>query len=294
MAFKPRTINEIFVQMVTEKNTQPHINSLLPTIDDEQTLLADLNSPSKVADWRLLFYLVAVAIWILENFFALFMKDVENIAANSRPGTALWYQQESFKFQFGYSLVYDTALLKYVYAVDDPNARIVARCAVVESGNYVRIKVAKLVANVVTPFSTPELAAFDAYIDDIKFAGTDTVTYSQFPDLLKLALKVYYNPLVIAANGSLLSTPAVFPVEDAINNFITNLPFNGVLELSELVDAIQAVPGVEDVILLTAEAKYALLAYAAIVERYIADAGYLVIDPVYPLNTQLTYQPYGV
>jgi hypothetical protein len=289
-----RTIAEIYQQLVTEKNTQPHINAMQPAIDDEQTLLADLNTPSKVAVWRLIFYVVAVAIWINEKLWDIMKAEVEDIAANSRPGTSLWYQQEALKFQYGYSLVWNPVRLKYEYAVDDPLARIVKRCAVVEGGGFLRIKAAKLVSNVVTPLSTPELAAFDAYIQDIKFAGTDTIVSSYLPDLLKVAVKIYYNPLVFAANGSLLSAPGSFPVEDAINNFIATLPFNGVFELSEFVDSMQAVPGVEDVILLTVEAKYSLLAYSAIVERYIPNAGYMVIDPLFPLNTQLQYQAYGV
>ncbi|MEI2758961.1 MAG: hypothetical protein V9G42_05940 [Bacteroidia bacterium] len=289
-----RTVSEIYQQLVSEKNTQPHINSLTPVIDDEQTLLSDLTTPSKVAVWRLIFYIVAVALWIHETLWDLMKKQLEDIAAYSRPGTALWYQQEAFKFQFGDSLVWNPTTLKYEYAVIDATKQIIKRCAVVEGGGFVRIKVAKLVSGVLTPLTSAELAAFDAYINDIKFAGTDTICSSFLPDLLKLAYKIYYNPLVLAADGSQLSNPAVFPVEDAINNFISNLPFNGVFELSELVDAIQAASGVEDVIQISAEAKYGLLAYNAIVERYLPNAGYLIVDPLFPLNTQLTYQAYGV
>lgn len=289
-----RTVTEIYQQLVAEKNTQPHINSLQPTIDDEQTLLADLTTPSKVAAWRLIFYIVAVAIWVHESLWDLMKKQLEDIAAFSRPGTSLWYQQESFKFQFGDNLVWNAATMKYEYATVDLLKQIIKRCAVVEGGGFVRIKVAKLVSGVVTPLSSAELAAFDAYINDIKFAGTDTICSSYLPDLLKLVYKIYYDPLVLAANGSLLSNPAIFPVEVAINNFISNLPFNGVFELSELIDAMQAASGVEDVIQVSAEAKYALLPYAPIVERYMPNAGYLIIDPLFPLNTQLTYQAYGV
>lgn len=289
-----RSVNQIYQQLVSEKNTQPHISALQPNVDDEQTLLADLNTPSKVANWRLIFYIVAVAQWIEETLWDIFLKEVEDIAAASRPGTALWYQEQAFKFQYGDLLVWNPTLLKYEYNPVDVTKQIVKRCAVVEGGGFLRIKVAKLVSGVVTPLTSPELAAFDQYVQDVKFAGTDTIVSSSLPDLLRMNLKIYYNALKIAANGSFLSNPAVFPIEDAINNYVASLPFNGILELSELVDAIQAVDGVEDVILNSAEARYASLAYAAIVERYLSNAGYLIVDPLYPLNTSITYQAYVV
>ena len=92
-----RSVNQIYQQLVAEKNTQPHISSLQPNVDDEQTLLADLNTPSKVANWRLIFYIVAVAQWIEERLWDIFLQEVEDIAAASRPGTALWYQEQAFK-----------------------------------------------------------------------------------------------------------------------------------------------------------------------------------------------------
>ena len=51
-----RTIGEIYDLLVAEKNNQPTLAALQPAIDDEQTLLSDLTSASKVAIWRLWLY----------------------------------------------------------------------------------------------------------------------------------------------------------------------------------------------------------------------------------------------
>ena len=110
-------------------------------------------------------------------------------------------------------------------------------------------------------------------------------------DLLKLFYKIYYNPLVLAPDGSLLSEASTFPVQNTINSFIKSLQFNGEFNLTALTDALQKTEGVVDPVLTSAEAKFGSYQYQPIVDFYVANAGYLKIDTDFPLSNTLTYIP---
>lgn len=282
-----RSIAEIYNEMITEKESSAALDALLPADETYENLLANLTSASKVAAWRLLFFIVAVSIWIHETLFDNFRDEIEARAAELYVGVPLWYRDQCYKFQYGDELVWDG--LKYGYAEIDEEALIIERAAVIEVGSQVRIKVAKLEADLPAPLTTDELEAFELYMNSIKVAGTNIAVISRDADLLKVAYTVYYDPLVMNSDGELISDDTIKPVEIAINNYIQELPFDGVLNLTKLTDQVQAAEGVIDPLLTTAEAKYGLLEYEAIAREYNADAGHMKIDPLFPLSTQITY-----
>src|SRR5690606_22382174 len=92
-------------------------------------------------------------------------------------GTLIWYRQQCFEFQYGDSLTWNGN--KYVYAVPNTLKQIIKRAAVVDSGGQVVIKIAKLSGTTPVPLSAGELSAFDAYINQVKFAGTNILTISR-------------------------------------------------------------------------------------------------------------------
>jgi len=280
-----RTIPVIYDAIILEKETFNALDTLLPLGDNFEDLLIDINSPSKVAIWRLWAFVIAVSIFVLETLWDVARVEIQDQAEATITGTEIWWRNEALLFQFGDDLVFNGK--KFVYQVIDPTKQIVAQAAVVTTGRQIRIKVVK--ENNV-PLDTAELAAFIAYINQISFAGTNPVGISQVPDLLKVFYRIIYDPLVLQADGSLISDPAVFPVEDAINSFLTGLDFNGALVLTKMTDAVQAAEGVIDPILLTAEAKFAALPYAPIVDSYLTNGGNIVIDTVsFPLSATTTY-----
>ncbi len=285
-----KTPSQWYDDIVAEKNNFTQLQALQPNIDDAQTLLSDCNSPSKVAQWRLWIWVCAVGAWIqevmLEKYLALTIT-----AASRQYGTLSWYPKIALEFQIGDPLVWLTDEQRYGYAIIDPAKQIVKKVAVLETNGQVRIKVANYVSNVITPLTPVELAAFDSYINDLRPAGINTAVISRNPDLLKLSLKVTYDPLLLKATGESLTTPGTYPVEDAIVNYLTQLDFGGVMLVNSLLDALQQVAGVVDPVLLSAEAKYGLLPYTAFTESYLSDAGYMIIDPLFPLNTSITYLP---
>jgi hypothetical protein len=289
-----RTVDQIYQELVTEKNNQATLTGLQPAIDDEQTLLSDLTTPSRVAEWRLWLYMVALAIRTHEAIFDAFKIFIENLIANNQAGTARWLTTKAKEFQLGSALVWMDGQWRYDNTGLTPSAiealKIIKRAAVVETGGQIRIKVAKLAGSVVTPLTGPEKTAFSLYITSLAPAGSNLVVISNAPDKMKLSGTIVVDPQIINPNdGSLLSNPSVFPISDAINNYLGDLPFNGRFTTTEFIDAIQKAPGTKRPLIPTIQAKYGALPYSSITDTYIPDAGYLIIDPAFPLNLNLTY-----
>lgn len=284
-----RTLTEIYDALASEKADQIELTELLPDLDSSQQLLADLNTTSRVARWRLMLWVVATAVWAHEKLWDIFKAEVEALAAASHIGTLPWYVEKARGFQYGYDLELVNNVPAYVD--DVPEARIIARAAAKEQGGLVLLKVAKDVSGELQPLSAPEMTAFEAYIDEVKMAGVIVNVISELPDLLRLTATVYYDPLVMAADGSLILEPGVKPVEDAVNGYLANLPFNGALVLTQLVDAMQRARGVINPVLEDAQAKYGAFPFAPFTVEYIARAGYLKVADAYPLSTTITYVP---
>lgn len=278
-----RDLKAIYDAIATEKNAQAELNGLQPAIDTSQSLLTDITTGSKVAIWRLWAWITAVAIWAHEKQWDVFKASVDAVAASAVPGTPKWYRDQALKFQYGYQLQWlDNT---FSYDTIDEAAKIIKRAAVIEAGGQVRVKVAKLSGSNPVPLSSAELTAFTAYMKQIRFAGTNLAATSGNADLLKIGYTVYYDPLI--AEATVKSA-----VEAAINSHISNLEFNGKLILTKLTDAIQEVTGVINPVLTLAQAKFGGNPYASIVNEYQSDAGYITIDPAFPLSTQITYTPY--
>ncbi|HRF82631.1 MAG TPA: hypothetical protein PL070_21400 [Flavobacteriales bacterium] len=201
-----------------------------------------------------------------------------------------WYVEKAKQFQYGY----DLTIVNNVPAYDlvDPFSMIVERAAGRENGVIVLLKVAKLVGGVVTPLEPGELEAFTAYMDAMKMAGTTLNVVSLPADVFNVDLTVFYDPLVLDSAGALILQPSVKPVEDAVNNYLSNVPFDGRYRRSALQDAVQAVPSVRDVVVNNLQAKHGLLPYAAVPIHYDAVSGHAKVDPDHPLAATVTYIPY--
>jgi hypothetical protein len=282
-----RTVAQIYLSIIAEKNNQTSLNALQPAIDSEQQLLSDVASPSKVADWRIWAYIMAIVIWTHEVLWDLFKSEVDAIVADAIPGTARWLRNQALLFQYGDSLTWIDN--KYQYAVIDATKQIIKFSAVIETGGQIRLKVAKLVGGVPTKLNSTELAAFQVYINQIKFAGTNVLIISYDPDLLKITYSVKYDPLVLAADGSLISDPSIFPVENALNAYISGIEWAGIFNFTKSTDAIQAASGIVDPVITAAEGKPYAGSYAVINQNYESVAGYMQIDPAFPLSSTITY-----
>jgi len=284
-----RTVSQIYDALIAEKEALDNLAGLQPSPDEFQTFLQDLTSPSKVAIWRLFLYVVAFGHWVIE---VLYDRHVETVTALKYvliTGTVRWYQQKALEFQYGDALTWNGS--QYVYNPVTLANQIVKRAAVIDAGGIVRVKVAKLDVDGVTPIplTAPENVSFTAYMESIAFAGVNIIVISTSADDVIINAVVYYDPLVLTPTGESILNAGVYPAEDAINGYISNLPFNGVFNKTALVDAMQAAEGVVDPVLGVLSARYGSNPFALVGDNYTAFAGHMTIDSGSPLNTTLTY-----
>jgi hypothetical protein len=178
------------------------------------------------------------------------------------------------KFQLGYELVWDGN--KYVYAVDDAAARIITRCAIQDDGGIIRVKVAKGASPV--QLSSAEETSFNAYMQQIKFAGSNLLVVNFPSDKLRFQIDIYYNAQVelpvIRAN-----------CEAAILGYLANFEFNGRVIAANLTDALQRVEGVViPVINFLDRSTVDAPAWQPVGVEYQTSAGYAEVSPSFGFN----------
>lgn len=223
-----RTLEEITNDIVAAKEAQASLDGL--------------TSDSATAIWKLWVNIMAYFIWFHETLWDLYKQEVTAIANSQKAGTASWYQQQALLFQYGDPLVFINNVP--TYAVINDELKIVKECSVTEtSDGIVFIKVAKEpTPGSPEPLTTPELDAFKAYVDDIKFAGTLTAVISQEADEIAISGEVFYN--------ALYDVPALqAALEAALDDYRKNLPFNGIVKVNSIIDVVQGVEGINDFVI---------------------------------------------
>lgn len=221
--------------------------------------LAGLSSTSKVAMYRLFAYIVAFSIWTLEMMYDTHRAEVVNLLLTQKSGRLPWYRTMALRFQFGFTLETDSDY--FFNGVADAEmieaSKIVKYAAVVESeeSSRVIIKIAGAAGEVLQPITSAQEAAFIAYINEVKWAGVQVEVVNFLPDKLSLTLQIKRDPLLLESDG----TSILYgnnPVVDALKEFMRELPFDGDLRLSALVDKLQAVEGVLDATVLYAQSAW--------------------------------------
>ena len=204
---------------------------------------ADFNNTfSKVSIESLILYIIAASIWTLEKLFDTHTAEVTDYIATMKPHSLRWYVEKAKAFMYGVPLINGTDQHNTEGMTDEQinQAKIVTFAACTEANATLYLKVAKAGP---APLTTDEKAAFVAYLHEIKDAGVRIDVISEHGDYLNLNMVIYYDPLLINANGENKATGNKV-VEDAIKGYIEYIPFNGEFRKNELEDAIQAVEGV--------------------------------------------------
>lgn len=253
---------------------------------------ADFNNTfSKVSIESLLLYIVAVGIWTLERLFDTHTAEVTDYIATMKPHSLRWYVEKAKAFMYGVPLIDGTDRHDTAGMTDEQiaQAQIVTFAACTEANATLYLKVAKAGPE---PLTTDEKAAFVAYLHEIKDAGVRIDVISERGDYLKLDMVIYYDPLLINANGE-SKADGTKVVNQAIKEYIENIPFNGEFRKNELEDAIQAVDGVVMVEFVAAyhSETGAADTYDEVVPYCKPSSGYFKFD-----NADLsdvTYQPYA-
>lgn len=236
----------------------------------------------------ILFFAFAFGVWVSEKIFDLHKQEVTDLINNMKPHSLLWYANKSKAFEYGYALMADSDLYDNAGLTDEQIAasKIVDYAAVVEQERGLRIKVATDTGTDLGPLSTGQLDSFIAYMQRVKDAGVKLLITTAVADALRLSLLIKYDPLVLNSEGKRIDGTVENPVQDAVNNYLKNLPFNGKLELVKLVDELQKVEGVVAPYITEANARYGALPFTSFPDQvYTPDAGYLrIYDAVTDLN----------
>jgi len=235
-----RTIDTIKAELTTSWMNNPHLQEAYGFSTGE-----DFNKRfSRVSIESLLLYIVAASIWTLEKLFDTHTAEVTDYIATMKPHTLRWYVDKAKAFMCR-PLLPGTDQFDTTGMTDEDiaAARIITFAACTESNATLYMKVAKAGP---TPLKPEEKAAFEAYLHEVKDAGVRIDVTSQEGDHLTMDMTIYYNPLLMNGSGESKNaqTAGMKLVEEAIKNYIENIPFNGEFRKNELEDAIQQIEGV--------------------------------------------------
>lgn len=249
--------------------------------------LADLTSDSKTSIWGLMFYCVAYAMNILYELFTQHRKEIDDKIANQKTHRLAWIQQMYLKFQYGFALLPESDLFDNGNATAEEieQSKIIKYCAVNESDTQreVIIKIATEVNEELSPVDAEKMEAIYEYTSQIKGVGVPYRIINYLPDLLRLNIRIFRDPLVLDVNGMNRNT-AKYPVVDALKEFMKELPFDGALQLQDLANKLEQVPGVKLVSIDLAQSAWinpqsnSYGDFTSIDVRKVPDSGYFKIE----------------
>lgn len=229
--------------------------------------LAGLTSQSKAAIWRLMVFVVAFSIWLLETLFDQHKKEIDTAIYEQKSGTSRWYRNMSLAFQYGIDLIADSDQFETGYTFDNETvkytdsqieaSKIIKYCSVKESTEIssLTIKVAGESADGLEPLSEEQLESFAQYLNEIKYAGVKLNVVNNPADQLVLVMQIYRDVLVLDSTGSSIKLGGK-PVEAAIKTYMKNLPFDGELVLNDLIEKLRALDGVNNVNIINASSSH--------------------------------------
>lgn len=248
-----RTIEEIKADMTANFVKQRAVISAYG-LDGKKTFDQQF---SRVSIESILFYVFAAALWTLEKLFDLHTAEVKERIEQLEPHTLRWYVNKTKAFMYGHKLVADTDYYdtSNVSDTDIEAAKVVKYAVASESNTVVYIKVAGVDEDgKPSPLKPSHLSALNSYINTIKDAGVSVQIRNEQADLMRISLVVYYDPTLFTADGTSLVSNGK-PVDDAVKSVITNLPFNGIYRNTDLLAALQTIPGIEVVDILDVKVK---------------------------------------
>lgn len=244
------------------------------------------NTFSPVSLESIIFYIVATCAYVVESLFDRHREEVATIASQSIVATVPWYYSQALAYQHGDALQYDAETGRWGYAVTDTAKQVVKFVAVRDRGTSVQILVSGEKDKRPVALENAILTPFTRYMNSIKIAGVMLSVRSYDADQVKVTAQITIDPLVLDSTGKKIDGGS-YPVRDAITQYLYNIIYGGTLNKQKLVDAIQAVPGVVDVVLVNVEYSLDGASYQQVTgNNYTARAGCFV--PV-DLENTLTY-----
>lgn len=238
---------------------------------------------SAVSLENIIFDDVATALWANQQMFDQHKIDISAILNEQMSGTANWYAWKAKQFQFGQQLVFETDYYDNTGLTSEQisSRQVVKYAAAIESQDksILYLKIATEIDGNRQPLSASQLTAFKDYLNAYQYAGVRISVINDQPDQMKLTIDIYYDPQVLDEAGKRLDGNANTPVQDAIRNYLKNLPFNGMYTNQSLVDTLQVLDGVNIAEIKSAASRYGVYTqFTEINAREIAHAGYYQIS----------------
>lgn len=214
---------------------------------------------SLVSFENILFDLVSYSIFLLSQLFDFHKKEVDLEIQDEKRGRLSWYRWMALQFQNGFDLITDSDKFNNGNATIEQieNSKIIKYAAVNDGDAIGRIiiKIAGETDGLLAPITEIQKESVEAYFEEVKFGGTDVTIINFLPDRLFLTLQIYRDPLVIDTNGTSILNGSK-PIEEAIQEFMKELPFNGQYSNAALIDKLQKVEGVKIPHLIVAQSSW--------------------------------------
>lgn len=209
--------------------------------------LDELTSTSKTSVWRMMLYIMAFTVEQLAQLFTLHRSEIDAKISTQKTHRLPWIQSLFLNFQYGFELMKETDLFDNTNATAEQidASKIIKYCAVNESdtGREVIIKIATEKDEVLSPLEMDKMEAILEYTERVKGTGIPYRIINFLPDRLKLNIRVFRDPLVINAQGMDITT-GKYPAQEALQEFMKELPFDGELRIQDLANKLEAVTGV--------------------------------------------------
>lgn len=168
------------------------------------------------------------------RFFSCMSMSVKNFVCNVIVGEATFHvEEQTAAHEFGLRckpIVGTFAqVVKYAVATEDETTVYIKVAGRTDDGKPCLL-------------NKSQFAALKHYVNEIKDAGVSVQLRNEEADLIRINLKVYYDPTLMNERGELPDGSK--PVDEAVRSVITNLPFNGIYRNTDLLEAIKAIPAV--------------------------------------------------
>lgn len=208
--------------------------------------LTEFQNSSKMSVIDAFTWVTSACIWTFENILDVFKVDLAKDLQNRINGNAAYYANALLKYQSGDELEMNEEGTAFSYPTIDETKRVITRVSYSEyqeEGFYdkqLMLKIATGEPGAYERVSDEELLAIRAYFNQIAFAGTHATIVSRKGDVLVPRVTVYYD-------GATSEEEVYKNIEDALNDFIANVSFDGVIYTQKIIDAIQRAEHVVDV-----------------------------------------------
>lgn len=227
-----RTLSTIYNEIVAAK--------------DKNLNLTEYKSDSKVSIMNAIIWIVAASIYTFETILDSYTVDISNVIKDRINGTPSYYVNALLKYQNGDTLKVREDGLGFGYETVDETKRIITQASYQEDTNEqsldtkLILKVAKGESGSLEPLTSDELIMAKAYINQIKFAGTNIEVVSNKGDILIPRLTVYYD-------GAITEEAMRTNIDNALYSYIMETKFNSAIYTSSIVQCLKSTEHVTDV-----------------------------------------------